>query len=192
MGHAIYHDSFSTDMSRNEIFNIVNQRAIEEGDYQSPLHKPVRWYEDTCLNSLEEATEFIARNDDGWYDQLAVKYKHQTDFKPSGRLEELNIRLERAQYAYCELADTPHFKNHSSNFIGCKECGSKLAREYIQNRCPLCRADLRPKSVQERIQNLYEKAEDLKQSIKSQENKERSQQLDKAKEFWFVKTEFHV
>ena len=30
MGHAIYHDSFSTDMSRDEIFSIVNQRAIEE------------------------------------------------------------------------------------------------------------------------------------------------------------------
>lgn len=193
MGHAIHYDTFRTKTSKKDIYSLVNKRAVEEGDSHSGLYKDIRWY-NQCLNSEEEAIEFIERHDKGWYDQLAVKFKHQKNFKPSKALNQLKARLEKATRTYKETSSNPHFTNHKSNLIGCKSCGSKLATKHIRykNFCPVCSADLRPPSVLKAIQDLKEKKEALEAEVAKKEYDERMKSIDKAEEFWLVKTEFHV
>lgn len=193
MGHAIYHDSFSVKKSRNEIYSILDQRAIEEGDYHSGLNANIRWY-NRCFPTIEEAEKFLESNDKGWYDQLAVKYKYQEDFKPSKALEQLYTRQIKIRGTYNSVFSVSHFRNHKSKLITCKSCTSKIATPFLEstNYCPVCRKDMRPDSVKQRLERLKAKINELDKEIADKEHEERLKQIDKAEEYWLVKTEFHV
>ena len=194
MGHAVNFDVFSTKKSKDEIYSIVNAVAIKDGDYHSGLDKAIRWYDSKCFNSYEEAEAFISREDNGWYDQLAVKFKKNKNFKPSKTLAKLKERVLAEQKKYNDLLYKPHFENHSSALITCKNCTSKLATKFIKriNHCPVCSSDLRPISTLERIRNMKDKVDELYTQISEKEKAERLKGIDKAETYWLVKTEYHV
>lgn len=196
MGHAVEYDTFEVTVSKDEIFSIVNERAICEGNYHTPLNNPIRWHDNLVLNSYDEAVDYID-NHDFSYGQIAVKYKHQNDFKPSKTLVALKERAAKARREHYELNNAYHFKNHKSATIGCKKCGSKISLEYHKkyhknNVCPVCREDLRPASTLERIAALKKKEEDLSKQCYEREKAERMKSISKATTYWLVKTEFHV
>ena len=194
MGHAINFNVFSVKESKEKIFDMVNEVAIEEGDYHSGLNKAIRWYDDKCFNSYEDAEAFINKKDDGWYDQLAVKFKEDKKFKPSKVLEKLQERVLAEQEKYNALSYKSHFKNHSSALITCKNCTSKIATKYLKhtNYCPVCSSDLRPVSTLDKIRNAKNKLDKLCEQRNERERAERSKNIDKAETFWLVKTEYHV
>lgn len=39
MGHQVCYDTFSTAVSKKRIYAEVNARAVEDGDYHSPLER---------------------------------------------------------------------------------------------------------------------------------------------------------
>ena len=88
-----------------------------------------------------------------------------------------------------ELSAAFHFANAKSEYIGCKNCGSKIARKYLRrNFCPVCDADLRPETTLNRIAALRTKAEKSSDALKA----ELTKQALKAKNVrWLVKIEFH-
>ena len=53
--------------------NYVAHADREEGC--GGLGKKIRWLEDHICDSQEEAEEYIKREDRGWYDQLAVRFR---------------------------------------------------------------------------------------------------------------------
>lgn len=191
MGHEVNYNSFSTKQSKNSIYAEVNERAIWDGDYHSSL-PTIKWYDNVCLDSYEDAERFIKQHD-SYYGQLAVKYKHQKDFKPSKALADMQERLKQTRKTYYELDRAFHFKNHKSATVGCKECGSKIAIGYLRsNYCPVCHKDLRPESTLDRIKALKKKMDDLAQKCNEKERAERLKSIKKADEYWLVKTEYHV
>lgn len=191
MGHAVNYDSFSTKQSKDNIYAEVNRRAIYDGDYHSNL-SAIKWYDNVCLDSYEDAEKFIKKHD-SFYGQLAVKYKYQKDFKPSKTLADMQERLRQARKAYYELDSTFHFKNHKSATVGCKKCGSKIALGYLHTSfCPVCHEDLRPESTLERIKALKKKINDLDAKCREKESAERLKAIKKADEYWLVKTEYHT
>lgn len=66
-----------------------------------------------------------------------------------------------------------------AEYIGCKNCGSRLAKKYIHMSggkfcsCPVCSASLFSNTAQERIKKAEEKAEKLRKELKKEEEKEK-------------------
>lgn len=72
--HEIRHLVYPGKKSINSIQKECERIADSEGDYTGQLSRGIR-YKDTVLKNLEEAKNWIALNDSGWYDNLAIKYK---------------------------------------------------------------------------------------------------------------------
>lgn len=77
MGHAISKMNFPATKSKREILSICAEIANENGDYEDQI-TGIR-FNDTVLKNFDEAMKWIDRNDSGWYDQLAVKYKGEKE-----------------------------------------------------------------------------------------------------------------
>lgn len=183
--HSINHDVFDEAMSKDRIYAECNAVAVREGDYHSSLD-PIRFLSAIC-ESYEEAESYLERNDNHWYDNLAVRYKEPK--KASSKTAKLTERYNEAYNKALALDRHFHFENAKSEFIGCKECGSKLARTHLRsNRCPLCGKDLRPQTTLDKIKTLYDKANALDKQVK-ESIKNDSKTNYKLK--WLVKYEFH-
>lgn len=145
---------------------------------------------DKVMPDYNSAEEFIKANDKGWYDCLAVKYKEVPRGKTTKKLEELQERLKIAHNEYTQLNNYVAAKDFKSEFIGCKNCGSKINREYIKsNACPVCRADMRSETTQKRLEAMRAKVNKLRNDIKDEERKlaEKHGQI-----CWLVKIEYHT
>lgn len=71
--HLDYHCSVSQKQVQKRLDNYVACEDYEEG--ASGLPQPIRWINHLCKNR-DEAMEYIKSHDRGWYDCLAVQYKH--------------------------------------------------------------------------------------------------------------------
>ena len=127
MGHEVCMDIFPVTKNKKDIEKKLNQRAIEQGDYRTGLGQAITWH-NYCLDSEEEAEEFIDRQDHGFYDQLAVKFLKVENFKPSQAFKNLEKRVEKAKLNYYNLRDKHYFENHKSKLITCSSCTSKISQ----------------------------------------------------------------
>lgn len=76
-----------------------------------------------------------------------------------------------------------------SELIGCKCCGSKIARKYLKNNfCPVCHSDLRPETTLNRIAALKAKADKLHDAVLKEETKIAKKNGNVR---WLVKIEYH-
>ena len=71
--HFDYHCSHSKKQIEKHLNHFVAMEDWREG--ASGLPSPIRWIDRVCKNR-EEAEEYIKTHDRGWYDCLAVQYKH--------------------------------------------------------------------------------------------------------------------
>lgn len=189
MGHAVNYDVFKTTTNKSEIYSYVNQAAIYEGDYHHEVGTIE--FKNVCFNSKEEAKEYI-EGLGGFYMQVAVKFK-QNDGKYSKTLTDKEKQLQKAKQDYYSLDHKIHYADCKSEYIGCKHCGSKLARKYIKsNHCPLCNKDIRPESTLARLSNMKAKITKLEEDYKKQKRVEDAKKANKAETYWLVKTEYHV
>ena len=129
------------------------------------------------------------RKSKGWYDCIAVKYYDTCNVPETEKIKTLRAASTQAYRKCNELSAAFHFANAKSEYIGCKNCGSKIARKSLRrNFCPVCDADLRPETTLNRIAALRAKAEKSSDALKA----ELTKQALKAKNVrWLVKIEFH-
>lgn len=95
----------------------------------------------------------------------------------SSKAKTLEKQYEAALQHVMDIAEKNSPVRVKAEFIGCKGCGSKLAKKYIQVRgkvcnCPLCKSSLFSKTAQERIQKASEKAEKLRTEWQKEQAKE--------------------
>ena len=197
MGHAIEHFTFPEKTSKGLISAELNERVSaaswEEGG--SGLDSPIRWI-DKVLPDYESALAYIQEIDRGWYDQIAVKFKQSEPVKPTKKLQEMNIKLRELQQEYEMASRKVVAADFKSDFVGCKNCGSKINREYIKsNACPVCKYDMRSDTIKSNLTRMKERITKLRNEIKEEENKLRAKQVNKEKKapvYWLVKIEYHV
>ena len=188
--HNIEYSSYPLNVNRKEVKRqwdeVVSHEDWREG--ASGLPNPIRWIEDGISDSYTEAEERIKKLDNGWYDQIAVKYKRYKQCTTK-KYQTLNDRLNLAYKSLQEKSNKIHYsaKNVSSEFIGCKHCGSKIATRYIDtNRCPVCRTELRPDSVLKSIKRAEEKVEEIRKQMAEEQKKAKYDIC------WLVKIEYHT
>lgn len=91
---------------------------------------------------------------------------------------------------YRALDEELYVNTITANFISCRFCHSKLNRIHIStNRCPVCKAELRPESKLQAIREAQRKLDVANQQLQDETDK-----LAKAYGTvkWLVKYEFHT
>ena len=204
MGHTI---EYITVNKKSEIMDTAEHFAWENVD---PFESPSRDYHGrmtihdngTIYNSYEEAEEAINRFDRGFYDDHAVAFYDTTHLKQSSKVTKLQDKVKETQKAKEEYIAKNRVGFRKSAFIGCDECGSKMAHQWFVKEvdgtavcktdlCPVCRNDLRSTTVKERIMKFDDKIQELFETIRKVKKEEHKKNLKKAKVRWLVKVEVH-
>lgn len=186
MSHTIDYRVFDKGTTEREILKWLNTFAFdpqETGGYHSNLtfHKEV-------YDNIEEAEKAIKKYDKGWYSDHAVLFRDCAGVKETPKMKELNLKIKEVYDKRSDFIKKNSIKNRTSKYIGCSECGSKLSVEHLRGEyCPLCRNDLRSKTVLERIKGYDSKMSELEAKYLELEHK----QKDKAEVKWLVKYEYH-
>lgn len=185
--HYEYKENVDKKLVQAELNDYVSQATWQEGG--NGLDSAIRWIDHICP-SYADAEKYIEDHDNGWYDQLAVKYRETV--KPTTQTyQKLVARREEVFNTLQERKNNVHYSagNTKSQFVACKECGSRLATKYIRsNCCPLCGKDLRPASVLNAIETSKRMLKDLDKKIHEAEVKASK----KGKVKWLVKIEYHT
>lgn len=188
--HNIEYETYPLDVDRRSVKEYWDDYVAKEDwrEGATCLPNSIRWIEDGISDTYDEAEKRINKLDRGWYDQIAVKYK---SYKPckTKKFEKLRERLREAVNAVYEKKSKIHYsaKNVSSEFVGCKHCGSKIATKYIDsNLCPVCKTDLRPASVLQAIKKAEEKKDEIGKLMEAEEKKGKYEVL------WLLKIEYHT
>lgn len=188
MSHNIMHEIYPENVDKKNVQRSWdNYVAIaDRGEGARGLPGQIRWLGAVC-DSEDEAHEYLRDMDSGDYDQLAVRFRRAA--APSAKLMELRKKLQEAETTLCTMDKDVHYSHTTTKFVGCKKCGSSLAREYLKtNFCPMCHTDLRPQSTRDRIAKAREKVKKLQQQVQEEEKKNNQ----KGKLFWLVKIECHT
>lgn len=82
------------------------------------------------------------------------------------KAKDLQRRIKETQDKAEKYAAENSIHTHTSEFRGCKKCGSKLATKYIKGEnCPLCGNDLRSETVTKTLRNYKEKINALTKEL---------------------------
>ena len=174
----------------NELQEYARRATWEEGG--GGLPSSIRWYDEVC-EDRESARDFLEAHDRNWYDQLAVKYRHFDKPLSSKKLDELKAQLRETSQKLRELESKVAFKEFKAQYISCKNCGSKLNKDYIKrNHCVVCGYDMRSDTTKSTIARLAEKTKTLEKAIRAEEKKLAEKKVKEAKEYWLVKIEYHT
>lgn len=190
MGHNIVYLKVPEKCFRDEVQDRCNRRAAAE-DWQEGCSgvSPIRWLDSVePLDSEDAAYEYIKTHDRGDYYCFAVRFK-QADQMPAEYVK-LCAHRSTVQSRYDALNAVIHYKEGKSQYVSCKQCGSKLATAYMRsNYCPLCNTDLRPPTVINKLSEYKRQLNELTQKILDVKNTADS----KGKNiFWLVKYEYHT
>ena len=188
--HNIIHRSYPENVNKASVQKELDHLAAME-DWQegcSGLGSPIRWI-DVTLADYDHALQYIEDHDNGWYDQLAVKYKdYPRSTKMSKAMADLRTRFDAAVASKNKIAQDGSIKNRTSEYIGCPKCGSKLKASYLRGEsCPLCRADLRSPTTLDRLNKAQQRMEELQRKMEEQHKKETKPVVR-----WLVKAEYHT
>ena len=192
MAHNIKYFEYKEGVSQKKVQASLDSYVAHE-DYQegcSGLNTPIRWIENCgVLNSYDEALEYIKSHDKGWYDSLAVRYR-QCDGKKTASLKKAEEKADAAKGKFADLNNKFHFADIKAAFIGCRNCGSKISREYLEdNYCPICDSDMRPQSTLDALERYKENLHKANALL----FEERKKNLAKnGKTMWLVKIEYHT
>lgn len=195
MGHAVEYLHFKTTLSRSVIVSECNRYCEKESD-SGGLYEPIQFL-NKVFNSETEALDYMNTLSMGDYAQYAVQY-YELKYKASKSLQDKQAKYQDLKNKYGQLSMSRHYTPETvkSEFIGCKQCGSRLAVKYLRsNHCPLCNADLCPKTTLDRLAAMEKNMEELKQQIKQlaiAENAKAAKAAKNCESYWLVRLEYHI
>lgn len=195
MSHNIRYAEYPENVNRKKVQadwdNYVRHEDWQEG--ANGLPGQIRWIENEILGSEEEARAYINEHDNGWYDQIAVRFKEVKTVK-SKKYEELSEKLMELRKDYNRRNSIYYATTVKSEFVGCKSCGSKLASKYIQstNKCPLCKSDLRSPTTLSSLERLSERIKEVEKLLREEKQKLNKKSENNTTIKWLVKIEYHT
>ncbi len=189
--HNVHFGDYPENVCKKSVQKEWDDYARHE-DWQegcSGLPQNIRWIDYVC-GSREEAENYIEKHDNGWYDQLAVKYLDR--IAPTTKAyKDLIARRDAIFATLQERQNKVHYssQNTKAEYVTCKHCGSRLSTKHIKsNSCPLCGMDLRPASALSAIDTSKKMYNEVLKKIKAVEVKSNK----KGKVRWLVKIEYHT
>ena len=192
MGHEINMDTFPAKMTIEEIEARVKQMVAQCGNRHHTGYGTTKVKELTGeYESYEDAAAALEKATEGeFYGGAAVRYHAlPRDAKPSAARVKLMEQYKAAQAARAEFTKKKSVLNYTADFIGCKNCGSKVARKFLHSDfCPVCHSDLRTQSTRDAIEAKIKKEQDIEAKVQEQIRKESK----KAPLMWLVRWENNI
>lgn len=197
--HNIIMEIYDEDVDKKKIQEQWdNHAAIEDRQEGCSGISPIRWLDGKIYDSYEEAELAIKGLDNGWYDCLAVKFydKKVSEYTYTKAYRNM-LKTQRVyKETYYNVTDKAReeFFACKSEYVGCKECGSKLKRSLLkQARCPLCGSSLLSNTMQSRINGAKKRLESINEKCDKQHKRECDRaKSDKASVKWLLKIEYHT
>ena len=178
--------SYKLTVSKDKVFKDLNRKVKQLSDYCGGISQ-IEW-KDRIFDSYDDAYKYIMDNWWGDYQCVAYKYRDIDSLKMSKKVIELEKRIIETRNQYDSLNSKIHYKDIQAKYVTCKECGSKINKDYLRsNRCPICNKDMRPETVLNKLESMTSKIEKLKGDLKV----EKMKRIDKAPIKWLVKYEYH-
>lgn len=174
MGHQI---SIYTGRTKNEAYQNMIDDLFEncetiENDIVIPK---IKWV-DTPPHLSYETVKNLLVNYSRTNEAVGGIYLESIETKKE---QQLRNRIKELKTKYAELDGSQYYSPDTikSQFITCKSCGSKLSVKYLSNldhtigyydsnHCPICHADLRPKTFRERLARLKDNIEKDEQEVR--------------------------
>lgn len=186
-----------TRIARSSILRKSKRISDENGARKNQIDH-VRYIEDVVCDNEQAAMEYLAQIENNAHETIAIQFKEIPD-RPQPARTNVNAAEERVRDLKSKLdrVEAMNYANTltATKYIGCKNpnCRSRLRTAYIKvNYCPLCGADLRPKSTAEHVAKLktkIAKAEaDLAKELEIYEAKRAAKAITK----WLVKVDYEV
>lgn len=188
MGHVYDFAVFPEKTSKEKMFKSSQEFAFfnvdrEENPSGSYFNQWIQHSE--VLDSESEAESFLNRQ--GIYVDGCVRFREPA--KPSAKMINLEERIKTTRQKKHKFDKVHNVTSRKSAFIGCNNCGSKIARNYLRgDYCPVCNKDLRAEYIVKKLKEYDEKIEFLKEEYKK-EKKKQAKKRSVVK--WLVKTEVH-
>lgn len=195
MSHEIAYDTYPENCNKNNVERKWDSIAAKEGwrEGSSGLCSSIRWIDCEPCDSYNDAVIYVQEHDKGNYDCLAVRYRDYSGIKEPKIIGELTEKIKSKRHKLYTMNNDFYFDNIKSQFIGCKECGSKISVKYLKrNTCPVCGNDMRPQTFQDRIKKISNDLDVLEKKREDEVKKFRQKRRDKAKICWLVKVEYHT
>lgn len=184
--HNIDYWVYDEKCDRRKILADIQRVAESEGDgYVGPL----KWHDAISpLKNRDEAEKWIREHDKGWYDDHAVRYYDYSDAKETKKMTNLKEKGADLVKRLEEFEKEHSVRKHKAEYIGCANCGSKVAKKYLRSEwCPVCRSDLRSEGVLKKIKEYNDRIAQARDDYRAEEEK----QTSRAKIKWLVKFEYH-
>ena len=202
MSHEVRYGIYDENVDKGYVQSYWDEYVSRE-DWQegcTGLHKKIRWIDHIC-DTDEEATTYIEQHDNGWYDQLAVKFRDTSSIPKNSATKE-KLQKQIASYkAKKEEYDKAHsIANQKAAFISCPHCKSKLAKDYLisnshirREGCPVCNAiDIRSEYILKQLKAFQDRIDEWQKKLKEEEIRLAKKVAHKAKVKWLVKIEYHT
>lgn len=202
MGHQIETFTYKENVNRKaieqELNNYVSHATWQEGG--GGLSRSIKWMESLPIfQSEDDADEYINNHYVGDYQQVAVRFKEAKRMTPDSMpafYKQAIAKESAARNKFDKLLHESYLSTLTSEFVSCKACGSKINRAKMikkifgrnPNHCPVCDADLRPKTKLDAIHRAKAKYEEAKEKTKEANRKLN----EKGEVKWLVKIEYHT
>ena len=188
--HNIQYFSYDEKVNRRKVEQEANEYVTRE-DWQegcSGLYNPIRWLENVGICADYEAAQHeIEIRDRHDYDNLAVRYYEPVRGFTDKRYEELKLHAIGA-HASLNEKNKLWVQTVKAEFVGCRNCGSRLKRELIKsNQCPVCFSDLRPETTLKQVASAQAKLKKAQNACKEYERTHAKKAVK-----WLVKIEYHT
>ena len=198
MGHICAILTFPADTPKQKIQDRCDRWGSANADQEvrgytgGGLGFPIRFTE-RLFENREKAEEYL-EGTYGDYRQIAVRYYKCPELKETAKMKTLAKQRSECAEKLRKLEE-PHYAGVSSRTVTCRHCGSALATAYCasgwRNRCPVCKAEMRPASVLERIARLREKQKTIEKEYRLEREKLEAKNRKAATLYWAVACEVH-
>ena len=148
----------------------MDEKEIREEDFESEIEDSTEDVEfdddgyntvltDVVVNSREDAEKIL-----GACCIVAISYRGDAD--DTEEIKTLRAKIGDMQEKIKKYVEEHSVKTFSAKNIGCKKCGSSLAKDYLKSDiCPLCGNDLRAASTIEGETALKQKLEAMEAQL---------------------------
>lgn len=179
MGYSLI--SFSENMSKKDILESINNIIFMDTD--NKISK-ILWVNDSICKNYDDASASLKTIVNSKYDAFAIRYLKVAKIRRSKELEELEQKYNTVFGELRKLSEMNYVKGLKINYITCKNCGSKLKKEYVyRDYCPLCGECLLPKSYQYKLKRTETKLRQIEEEKRKEEEKLR---MESHKVEWLV------
>lgn len=143
------------------------------GDFQTV--GSIDYHLENVFPSAEKAYEYCLEHAVKWSTVVAVYYKEETKVKGK-KVEKIKAKLNTLRLAAREVENIG--PDTTKPFRACSGCKSRLSIKHIKgNHCPLCGFDLRPKSIQNKLNKIHELEKKEFQKLGELQTKENEKNL---------------